>query len=102
MTQIRDAASRPGADLPRLFTPEDVADALQVSAWWVRDQARRKRVDATKVGGSWRFTRAQFDQLLIHHASPAVPESTAPPRRSQSAPSQPPLLVPRLPGRMRG
>lgn len=40
--------------LPRLYTPEQVADALGVSAWWVREQARKGAITGTRVGGAWR------------------------------------------------
>ncbi|MFD7860939.1 helix-turn-helix domain-containing protein [Streptomyces sp. NPDC059783] len=88
--------------LPRLHTADDVAEALQVSPWWVKEQARRGRIAALKVGGAWRFTAAQVDQIIqmsVAEPSEPAPEPAAP-RRTRNESPQPPLqLVAKLPRR---
>jgi hypothetical protein len=90
--------------LPTLHTSEDVATALQVSAWWVREQAKAKRVPAVKVAGAWRFTDHQFQLLVDLHTTTQeiAPAAEVNPRRR--ADSSPPALalVPRLPRRAAG
>ncbi|MEV7953689.1 DNA-binding protein [Streptomyces sp. NPDC087532] len=90
------------SSLPTLHTPKAVADSLQVSTWWVKEQARKSRVDAVKVGGAWRFTDEQYAQLVQLHTMPAVDQAaTTIPRRSRSNGTAAPLqLVAKLPRRV--
>lgn len=82
-----------------LYTPEDVAQALRVSPWWVRDQARRGLAPAVKVASAWRFTEAQYLALVQQHTVPAQPvQDTIPARRrrqleSEDTVSEAPVLV---------
>ncbi|MFC5723560.1 helix-turn-helix domain-containing protein [Streptomyces gamaensis] len=50
--------------LPRLFHPVEVAKALGCSEWWVKEQARRRRIPFTRVGGSYRFTAEHFAEIV--------------------------------------
>lgn len=87
--------------LPQLHTAADVADALQVSPWWVKEQARLGRIKAAKVAGSWRFTAAQVEQLLRLNAGDVrapAPETIAP-RRKRATENAPLRLVAKLPRR---
>ncbi|MFE4330135.1 DNA-binding protein [Streptomyces sp. NPDC056831] len=88
--------------LPTLHKPEAVADSLSVSTWWVKEQARKGRVDAVKVAGAWRFTDEQYAQLVQLHTTPAVDQAVATiPRRSRSNGTAAPLqLVAKLPRRV--
>ncbi|MFE3400747.1 DNA-binding protein [Streptomyces anulatus] len=87
--------------LPSLHTPEDVAESLRVSAWWVREQARKGNVHAVKVAGAWRFTDAQYQELLeLHTTTPAVTADVKPRRQRRTEHPAPELrLVARLPKR---
>ncbi|MFC9247790.1 DNA-binding protein [Streptomyces sp. NPDC057136] len=87
--------------LPQLHTPEAIADSLQVSTWWVKEQARKGRVDAVKAAGAWRFTDEQYAQLLALHTTTAVPEEpdVIAQRRRPAAPAATLQLVARLPRR---
>jgi hypothetical protein len=88
------------SSLPILHTPEAVADSLQVSAWWVKEQARKGRVDAVKAAGAWRFTDEQYAQLVQLHTIPAADQAaTTIPRRSRSNGTAPLQLVAKLPRR---
>lgn len=81
------------SDLPKLFTPEEIAEALRCSAWWVKEQARRKRVPFTKAGGAYRFTAEHFDaivQVFEERPGDARPQVVAPRKRpAPKAPAQP-------------
>ncbi|MFJ9889843.1 hypothetical protein ACIQRW_28865 [Streptomyces sp. NPDC091287] len=90
--------------LPSLHTPEDVAESLHVSAWWVREQARKGHVHAVKVAGAWRFTDAQYQELLELHTTTPVPAVADVIPRRQRRTEQPAelRLVARLPKRAAG
>lgn len=46
-------------------SPEDVAELLGTSGWWVREQVRRGRVEHLRLGGRRiRFTQKQVEQLV--------------------------------------
>jgi excisionase family DNA binding protein len=72
---------------------------LGCSEWWVKEQARRRRIPFTKVGGAYRFTKEHlheviriFEQRPTQTQTPA--ENTAP--RRQATPSQPTAVVVQL------
>lgn len=87
--------------LPRLFGPEEIANALGCSAWWVRDRARRRLIPFTYVGGAYRFTADHLAEIIrlheerpaeaAHPAKPTAPTRTAgsPQARSASGPGMP-------------
>ncbi|MEV8508114.1 helix-turn-helix domain-containing protein [Actinoplanes sp. NPDC051475] len=43
----------------QLYTPAEVACRLRCSEWWVKEQARRRRIPFCWIGGSYRFTEEQ-------------------------------------------
>nr|WP_079132269.1 helix-turn-helix domain-containing protein [Streptomyces nanshensis] len=53
-----------GGALPRLYTPEEVADVFGCSDWWLKEQARRRRVPFTRVGGAYRFTEGHVIEIV--------------------------------------
>ncbi len=60
-------------DLPALFYPADVAKALGMSEWWVKEQARRGRIPFTKPGRAYRFTAEQVAEIVhMYEARPTV------------------------------
>ncbi|MGV4930003.1 helix-turn-helix domain-containing protein [Streptomyces sp. BHT-5-2] len=86
--------SRPDVGLPRLYLPEEVAEVLGCSAWWVKDRARRRLIPFTRVGRAYRFTSEHLAEIIhMHEARPAAPQqrgATAPapkPRASRPSPS---------------
>ncbi|WP_406420863.1 hypothetical protein [Streptomyces sp. NBC_00842] len=89
--------------LPSLHTPEDIAESLKVSAWWVKEQARKGRVAAVKAAGAWRFTDEQYEQLLALHTTAAMPSTPDAldviPLRRKPSPSAAQQLVARIPRR---
>lgn len=59
--------------LPALFRPADVAEALGMSEWWVKEQARRGRIPFTKPGRAYRFTAEQVAEIVrMYEARPAI------------------------------
>lgn len=50
--------------LPHLFRPAEIAEALGVSEWWVKEQARRGRIPCTRPAGAYRFTAEHFAEIV--------------------------------------
>lgn len=50
--------------LPHLFRPSEIAEALGCSEWWVKEQARRRRIPFTRVGGAYRFTADHVAEIV--------------------------------------
>lgn len=57
MTPARDP-------LPRLYTAAEVAGALNCSSWWVKEQARQRRIPFTWIGGAYRFTDEHLAEII--------------------------------------
>jgi excisionase family DNA binding protein len=51
--------------LPRLFCPAEIAEALGCSEWWVKEQARQKRIPFTRIGGAYRFTAQHATEIVV-------------------------------------
>lgn len=69
--------SRPA---PALYTASEVAAALRCSLWWVKEQARQRRIPYCWIGGSYRFTAEHLAEIVrmlevrpIRPATPAEP-----------------------------
>lgn len=76
--------------LPQLHTPQEIADVFGCSEWWVKEQARRRRIPFTKVGGAYRFTAEHLDEIIrIFEERPdqrQAPSGSATPGRRRSHP----------------
>jgi len=53
-----------GPSLPYLYRPAEIAEALGVSEWWVKEQARQKRIPFTRPAGAYRFTAEHFAEIV--------------------------------------
>jgi hypothetical protein len=62
--------------------PGEVAAILKCSEWWVKEQARRRRIPFSWIGGSYLFTRNHVAEIVAlfetrpapaHAATPAAP-----------------------------
>jgi hypothetical protein len=54
---------RPGS--PRkTYRVDEAAAQLRCSVWWLKEQARKRRIPYTWIAGSYRFTDEQLDQIL--------------------------------------
>lgn len=106
----RNSSTRAG--LPRLFEAEEVAAALGCSGWWVKEQARRRRIPFIRSGGGYRFTEAHFAEILrlleerpvvrqqqSNSASDSPPSGRRPRKAQQLEPAV--RLRPRVPRRAR-
>lgn len=89
-----------------LHRPADVARLLGCSEWWVKEQARQRRIPYAWIGGSYRFTDEhvadivrRFEVVPITNTptGPAIPR----PRRPTDPPAEAPLLIARPPRRSR-
>jgi hypothetical protein len=59
---------------PILYLPREVARLLKCSEWWVKEQARRRRVPFCWIAGGYRFTPehvAEIVRLFEHRAAKA-------------------------------
>lgn len=93
------------ADLPRLYTARDVATALGVSEWWIKNEARHGRIPCLRPAGQYRFTADHYAEIVAKYeqrVTPARVETTTP-RRRPAAPVDPSVvqLVARPPRRAR-
>ncbi|WP_406303797.1 helix-turn-helix domain-containing protein [Streptomyces sp. NBC_00885] len=82
--------------LPQPYTAAEVADALGCSEWWVKEQARRRRIPFTRSGGGYRFTKGQVEEIFrILEERPEQPgqaqTSIVPMRRRSESASSPPV-----------
>lgn len=88
------------AALPRLYRPEEIAEALGCSAWWVKDRARRSLIPHVRVGRAYRFTAEHLAEIIrLNEKRPtrspggaaAVPPTTTSPvaRACASQPRRP-------------
>jgi hypothetical protein len=93
-----------------LLSPADVAKALGCSEWWVKEQARRRRIPFSWIGGSYRFTDEHLQEIIraFEHrptAAPTPARTDSPPvqRRRRGRPALQPAtrLRARTPGRAR-
>ncbi|WP_158840939.1 helix-turn-helix domain-containing protein [Saccharothrix deserti] len=81
-------AAQPGVNsagqLPRLHTPQEIADALGCSEWWVKEQARRRRIPFVMVGGAYRFSSKHLDEIVATFEQ--RPEDRGQPATTTAAP----------------
>lgn len=72
----------------RLLKPAEVARALGCSEWWVKEQARRRRIPFTMAGGAYRFTTEHVHDIVrIFEHQPdnsRQPETTTRRRRASA------------------
>jgi hypothetical protein len=91
--------------------PADVARILGCSEWWVKEQARRRRVPYCWIGGSYRFTDAHVAEIArLFEVRPVAEVPTSSGRATSTrhsrpavdtAPDRQPTLDARPPRRMR-
>ncbi|QEU92853.1 DNA-binding protein [Streptomyces kanamyceticus] len=71
--------------LPTSYSAGEVAASLGCSEWWVKEQARRRRIPFLRSGGGYRFTSDHVQEifhLLEERPSQAsAVEGSSPPRR---------------------
>ncbi|MDH6586258.1 excisionase family DNA binding protein [Streptomyces sp. SAI-133] len=50
--------------LPKSYSAAEVAKALDCSEWWVKEQARRRRIPFLRSGSGYRFTRSHVEEIF--------------------------------------
>ncbi|HEX8345165.1 MAG TPA: helix-turn-helix domain-containing protein [Actinoplanes sp.] len=88
------------------YRPADVARLLRCSEWWVKEQARRRRIPYCWIGGSYLFTDehiAAIVRLFEVQPDDATGPATGRTRRTAPHPHSTPAvrLVARVPRRAR-
>ncbi|GIH19169.1 helix-turn-helix domain-containing protein [Rugosimonospora africana] len=73
---------------PAFHRAADVAEILHCSEWWVKQQARQRRIPFCWIGGSYRFTDEHVTQIARLFEVPATdPATPAAPRRESRPPA---------------
>jgi hypothetical protein len=94
---------------PIFYLPRDVARILKCSEWWVKEQARRRRIPFCWIGGGYRFTPDHLVEIARHFEHRATPAEVIsieaqrarrrrPPRETSTLTAQ---LTARIPPRAR-
>nr|WP_254666116.1 helix-turn-helix domain-containing protein [Streptomyces sp. WMMB 322] len=83
--------------LPPSYSAADVAASLGCSEWWVKEQARRRRIPFMKSGGGYRFTSEHVREIFLileERPRPAASaaDGEAVPRRRTKAPTTGPVV----------
>lgn len=67
-----------------LHRPADVARMLGCSEWWVKEQARKRRIPFAWIGGSYRFTDEHVAAIIARFEvrPDDAPVSASAPRRA--------------------
>ena len=95
------AAPNPaGRFVPDLYRPHQIAKVLGCSEWWVKEQARKRRIPFAWIGGSYRFTDEHLAEIIrLYEVRPATggPEPAATRRTPRTARRAAPPAVPNQP-----
>ena len=76
----------PAQQQPTFYRPADVAAMLHCSQWWVKEQARKRRIPYCWIGGSYRFTPEHVAEIArLFEVRPAEPAHRLPIERRPSA-----------------
>jgi hypothetical protein len=79
--------------------PADVAAMLRCSEWWVKEQARRRRIPYCWIGGSYLFTDAHVAEIVrVFEVRPLaetqiLPTATGSPYRAGGNRDEPSTVV---------
>lgn len=61
------------------YTATEVAQLLRCSPWWVKEQARKRRIPYCWIGGSYRFTDQHITEIArLCEVQPLNRTATAP------------------------
>ncbi|MFI5906211.1 helix-turn-helix domain-containing protein [Dactylosporangium sp. NPDC051541] len=62
-----------------LRKPAEVAKILGCSEWWVKEQARKRRIPFAWIGGSYRFTDEHLAEIIrLFEVRPLEPRPATP------------------------
>lgn len=69
------STSSPGE--PVYYRPNEVAKMLRCSEWWVKEQARKRRIPFSWIGGSYLFTMEHISEIVaLFEQRPGSPNAT--------------------------
>jgi len=60
------------------YRPAEVAALLRCSEWWVKEQARRRRIPYAWIGGSYLFTAEHIAEIVRRFEVQAADQPDAP------------------------
>src|SRR3954452_16910167 len=89
------------------YRPAEVARLLRCSEWWIKEQARRRRIPFCWIGGSYLFTEEHIAAIVrLFEGQPVEAVTSArsggPARRSEGSPGAAAVtLVALVPRRVR-
>lgn len=85
------------------YRPGEVARLLRCSEWWIKEQARRRRIPYAWIGGSYLFTDAHVAEIVrLFEVQPVEAGTSATARPSPAGRSMgTTALVARVPRRVR-
>jgi hypothetical protein len=82
------------------YRPAEVARMLRCSEWWVKEQARRRRIPYSWIGGSYLFTEEHIAEIVrrfevrpIEVADPVKPARPAARRSLRGDKRDSPVLL---------
>ncbi|MEH1055888.1 helix-turn-helix domain-containing protein [Micromonospora sp. CPCC 206171] len=76
--------SSTGSAHATFYRPAEVAEMLRCSEWWVKEQARRRRIPYCWIGGSYLFTEEHIREILrLFEVRPSGPSARATVRSSR-------------------
>jgi hypothetical protein len=75
-----------------LYRAAEVAELLRCSEWWIKEQARRRRIPFAWIGGSYVFTDDHVAEII--RLNEVRPDTSGPAARSNLAATKPTPLQP--------
>src|SRR5439155_22954629 len=71
--------NEPTAAPTTFYRPAEVATLLHCSEWWVKEQARKRRIPFCWIGGSYRFTDEHIAEIAqLFEVRPTEPVNGSP------------------------
>jgi hypothetical protein len=89
------------------YRPAEVATMLRCSEWWIKEQARKRRIPYSWIGGSYLFTDAHIAEIVrLFEVKPeetvvSIPTPRSPRRNADPATEPAHRLSARVPRRAR-
>jgi len=72
--------------LPAVYTADEAAAILKCTANWLKEQARKRKIPFTKIGGAYRWTPAHLQEIIrLGEHQPEPGFRPGPPRRGAGA-----------------